>query len=154
MCLAKDPDERIQTAHDVRLQLQWVADSSQTGAPEVAGPRRPTGRWAVWAGWAVGVLGLLLALLSFVTTNGRREERVTRTIRRCRFICTSPSTLPTLRTRRRVHAASITALDDQVGRVVAALDRKKMRDDTIVVFQSDNGAPATKNLERMVARDL
>ncbi len=25
MCLAKDPDERIQTAHDVKLQLEWIA---------------------------------------------------------------------------------------------------------------------------------
>ena len=28
-CLAKDPDERLQTAHDVKLQLQWIV---QTGA--------------------------------------------------------------------------------------------------------------------------
>lgn len=25
-CLAKDPEERIQTAHDVRLQLEWIRD--------------------------------------------------------------------------------------------------------------------------------
>jgi len=40
---------------------------------------------------------------------------------------------------RRAYAASITALDDQVGRVVAALARKGMRDDTLIVFHSDNG---------------
>ncbi len=40
---------------------------------------------------------------------------------------------------RRAYAASITALDDQVGRVVAALERKGMRDNTLIVFQSDNG---------------
>ena len=34
MCLAKDPDDRIQTAHDVKLQLQWITDGgSQAGAP-------------------------------------------------------------------------------------------------------------------------
>src|SRR5689334_21954232 len=27
MCLAKDPEERIQTAHDVRLQLHWIAEA-------------------------------------------------------------------------------------------------------------------------------
>jgi len=33
-CLAKDPEERIQTAHDVKLQLQWIAEGdSQTGPP-------------------------------------------------------------------------------------------------------------------------
>lgn len=40
---------------------------------------------------------------------------------------------------RRAYAGSITALDDQVGRVVAALNQKGMRDNTLIVFQSDNG---------------
>lgn len=40
---------------------------------------------------------------------------------------------------RRAYAASITAMDEQIGRVVDALDKKKMRDDTIIIFQSDNG---------------
>jgi arylsulfatase A-like enzyme len=40
---------------------------------------------------------------------------------------------------RRAYAASITAMDDQIGRVVEALAAKKMREDTIIVFQSDNG---------------
>ena len=40
---------------------------------------------------------------------------------------------------RRAYAAAITAMDDQIGRVVAALDAKGLRDNTIIVFQSDNG---------------
>ena len=40
---------------------------------------------------------------------------------------------------RRAYAAMITAMDDQIGRVVDALDKKRMRDDTLIVFQSDNG---------------
>ena len=40
---------------------------------------------------------------------------------------------------RRAYAASISAMDDQIGRVVAALDRRGMRDNTLIVFQSDNG---------------
>jgi arylsulfatase A-like enzyme len=40
---------------------------------------------------------------------------------------------------RRAYAGSITAMDDQVGRVLAALDKHKMRANTLVVFQSDNG---------------
>jgi arylsulfatase A-like enzyme len=40
---------------------------------------------------------------------------------------------------RRAYAGSITAMDDQIGLVLAALDNKKMRDNTLVVFQSDNG---------------
>src|SRR4029453_10115452 len=42
---------------------------------------------------------------------------------------------------RRVYAGMVTCLDDQIGRVVAALDKKKLRDNTLIVFQSDNGGP-------------
>jgi arylsulfatase A-like enzyme len=48
--------------------------------------------------------------------------------------------------KRRTYAAMVTALDDQVGRVVAALDKKGMRDNTVIVFTSTNGgakAPAS-----------
>jgi arylsulfatase A-like enzyme len=40
---------------------------------------------------------------------------------------------------RRTYAAMVTCLDDEIGRVVAALDRKKMRDNTLILFHSDNG---------------
>ena len=40
---------------------------------------------------------------------------------------------------KRVYAAQITVMDEEIGRVVAALDKKGMRDNTLVVFQSDNG---------------
>ncbi|MEG3439205.1 arylsulfatase [Pannus brasiliensis CCIBt3594] len=42
---------------------------------------------------------------------------------------------------RRAYAAMITAMDDQIGRVIAALDRRGMRDNTLIFFQSDNGGP-------------
>ncbi|MBN8596322.1 MAG: arylsulfatase [Planctomycetes bacterium] len=40
---------------------------------------------------------------------------------------------------RRAYAAAITALDEQIGRAVAALEAKGLRDNTLIVFQSDNG---------------
>lgn len=40
---------------------------------------------------------------------------------------------------RRSYAAMITALDDQVGRVVAELTKRGMLDNTLIVYQSDNG---------------
>ncbi len=40
---------------------------------------------------------------------------------------------------RRAYAAMITAMDDEIGNVLAALDKKGMRDNTLVVFHSDNG---------------
>jgi arylsulfatase A-like enzyme len=40
---------------------------------------------------------------------------------------------------RRSYAAMITAMDDQIGKIVQALDARGMRDNTIIVFHSDNG---------------
>jgi arylsulfatase A-like enzyme len=42
---------------------------------------------------------------------------------------------------RRAYAAMITAMDDEIGRVLRALDERGMRENTLVVFQSDNGGP-------------
>jgi serine/threonine protein kinase len=40
-CLAKTPDERFQSAHDLKLQLEWIREAgSQAGAPALT----PTGR--------------------------------------------------------------------------------------------------------------
>lgn len=44
---------------------------------------------------------------------------------------------------RRIYAGMITCLDDEIGRVVAALEKKGMRDNTLILFHSDNGG--TKN---------
>ena len=44
---------------------------------------------------------------------------------------------------RQAYDAMVTAMDEQIGRVLAALDEKGMRDDTIVVFHSDNGGVRT-----------
>ena len=40
-CLAKDPDERFQTVHDVKLQLKWIAEGgSQAGVPAPVAAKR------------------------------------------------------------------------------------------------------------------
>jgi len=44
---------------------------------------------------------------------------------------------------RRTYAAMVSCLDEEIGRVIAALDRKGMRENTLIVFHSDNGG--TKN---------
>jgi arylsulfatase A-like enzyme len=41
--------------------------------------------------------------------------------------------------KRREYAAMITCLDDQVGRMIRALEEKKLRDNTLIIFSSDNG---------------
>ncbi len=85
--LAKDPDERLQTAHDAKLQLQWAGDAgssaSSTVAPAPGGfaaVRR--GRGALLPALAVG-LALVAAAAWFLPlgrTFGRGEGRVRLTI--------------------------------------------------------------------------
>jgi arylsulfatase A-like enzyme len=40
---------------------------------------------------------------------------------------------------RRTYATMVSCLDDEIGRVVSALDRRGMRNNTLIVFHSDNG---------------
>jgi Tol biopolymer transport system component len=56
-CLAKDPEDRFQTAHDVKLQLEWIAEGgSQAGLPAPVIARRKNREKLAWA--AALVLGL------------------------------------------------------------------------------------------------
>ena len=67
-CLAKDPEERIQTAHDVKLQLQGIAEHAGLSATSVAAPSvvglpgaARAGRGGARVGWAVAAVALLAA---------------------------------------------------------------------------------------------
>ena len=58
-CLAKDPDERWQSARDVMRELKWIAEAgSQAGVPAPAAAQRAPRRRLAWL--AVGLLGLAL----------------------------------------------------------------------------------------------
>ncbi len=49
-CLAKDPDERFETAHDVKLQLQWIVEGgSAIGLPAPVTARRKSRERVAWA---------------------------------------------------------------------------------------------------------
>ncbi|WP_421694342.1 arylsulfatase B [Aestuariivirga sp.] len=41
--------------------------------------------------------------------------------------------------QRKLYAAMVSAMDDSIGLVLAALEAKGMRENTVIVFQSDNG---------------
>ncbi len=63
-CLAKDPDDRWQSAHDVKSELQWIAEAgSQAGAPATVVSRRKSRERVAWAGFAVSAAAALLLLL-------------------------------------------------------------------------------------------
>ena len=60
-CLAKDPDERYQNAHDVRLQLECIRDAgSQVGVAVPAAARRKAPQWLLWS---ISAACLLLAMV-------------------------------------------------------------------------------------------
>jgi eukaryotic-like serine/threonine-protein kinase len=48
-CLAKDPDERLQTLHDAKLHLKWIAESDSRTARSA--PDVTTGRNWLGVGW-------------------------------------------------------------------------------------------------------
>jgi eukaryotic-like serine/threonine-protein kinase len=61
-CLAKDPDDRWQTAHDVMLQLKWIAEGgSQPGVPP---PLLALSRRRERLSWIAAIVILLLGLLA------------------------------------------------------------------------------------------
>src|SRR5271157_3788623 len=73
VCLAKDPDERFQTVHDLKLQLKWIVEGgSQAGVPApLAAHRKSREQWA----WALAALALLCAVaLGFLYWRAPRPE--------------------------------------------------------------------------------
>lgn len=57
---------------------------------------------------------------------------------------------------RKAYAAMISCMDDQIGRVVQALDARGMRENTLIILHSDNGGTRNKMFagEGAVAGDL
>ena len=49
---------------------------------------------------------------------------------------------PELKGLRRTYAGMLAAMDEAIGKVVAALEEKGMMDETLVIFASDNGGPS------------
>ncbi len=77
-CLAKDPKERWHTAHDVRLQLAWIAEGgSQVGVPAPVAHHRKNREKLAWG------LAALLALATAAVTVGylRRAPAPPRVVR-------------------------------------------------------------------------
>ena len=64
-CLAKEPEDRWQSAGDLRRELKWIAEGGATAGPVVIEKPRPSRReWIAW-----GLLPLV-ALLTFVASRG------------------------------------------------------------------------------------
>ncbi|HET9793370.1 MAG TPA: protein kinase, partial [Thermoanaerobaculia bacterium] len=77
-CLAKDPDDRFQTAHDVKLQLEWIAEAgSPAGAPAVVVSRRKSRERLAW----IVAGGAIVAALALAGILARRSPAPARTVR-------------------------------------------------------------------------
>jgi len=80
-CLAKDPDQRFQSAHDLKLQLQWItAGGSQAGAPAVVISQRKNRQKLLLATALAGGL-LTLAALSLALMYANRLTSAQRLVR-------------------------------------------------------------------------
>ena len=76
-CLAKDPDERFQTVHDLKLQLTWIAEGASSSASQAAFARPSSKRKRLETlGWlvAAGLALLLLALAGWLARRPRTAE--------------------------------------------------------------------------------
>ena len=62
-CLDKDPDERMQTAHDVMQELKWIADAQGSPAPAKAATRARVREWVAWGSALVLAVGLAVVVL-------------------------------------------------------------------------------------------
>jgi hypothetical protein len=92
-CLAKDPADRIQSAHDVKLQLAWLAEPGSASAPattpvDAAGARRRVliPRLAL----AFGILGLVADAFVGRALLARREPTIVSQLPVPRDIVLSP----------------------------------------------------------------
>ena len=76
-CLAKDPEERIQTAHDAKLQLQWIAEGGSQAGEAVRFPLARERRH--YTGWLVAAAFFLLMMAAGVAwwrATNRRPPRM------------------------------------------------------------------------------
>src|SRR5262245_60551763 len=62
VCLAKDPDDRLQTAHDVWQELKWIADAGSLAGEPVAEARRRKRERVAWIVAGAALLGWALTL--------------------------------------------------------------------------------------------
>jgi Tol biopolymer transport system component len=66
-CLAKDPDERWQSAGDLASELKWIAEGSASGAPAVVRPGPARGmrvsEWLAWMFLAMAVIAVVVLSL-------------------------------------------------------------------------------------------
>jgi serine/threonine protein kinase/Tol biopolymer transport system component len=78
-CLAKDPEERWQTARDLSLELRWIGDAgSQAGTPTISGRGQSSARERIALATAAVLFILLGAMVFLSLNNSNRPAAVVR----------------------------------------------------------------------------
>ena len=75
-CLAKDPEDRFQSVHDLKLQLKWIAQASasQLAAPAQVRARRAVQKRTLLIAAVVGWVLVAAALVMYVASRSQLEE--------------------------------------------------------------------------------
>jgi eukaryotic-like serine/threonine-protein kinase len=131
-CLAKDPDERVQTAHDVKLQLKWMQGGSASYPAVLKGVSRPSG-WG-HAGWLVSAL-LLLSMLSGAWVWWRASHQAGPTMY---FISSAPSPAAAVALAPDGRTLALVAYSEQANKNVIWIHEVGGR--TATVLQGTEGA--------------
>jgi len=122
-CLAKDPDERWQTAADLARELKWIAESRDKGQPSLAPKPGAVGalaglRLPILAAGLVGILIGAVAILIAVKSPTQKLRSVTR------FSIELPATDPI---PLRLAVERVMALSSDGSRLVYAAGRSATR---------------------------
>ena len=76
-CLAKNPEERFQNAHDLKLQLLWLTGAGSEG-PVASSALKARSPRMLWAAWAVAALAVVASGLLWVLRDTGSKPAVAR----------------------------------------------------------------------------
>lgn len=73
-CLARDPDERWQSAGDLASELKWIAEGSATGMPAVAARARGmrVSEWLAWMFCGMAIIAVIVLSLVLGFSSGSK----------------------------------------------------------------------------------
>jgi serine/threonine protein kinase/Tol biopolymer transport system component len=125
-CLAKDPDDRIQNAHDLAIELRWMSSNSQAAIAKPTSSHKPFA-------WIAATLALLTGFAAgyFFTIN----KNVTTTLPTVRSVLTLPQGT------RLAGWASPTVAFSPDGRKVAYVTEKENGVQQLYIQELDKDAP-------------
>ena len=75
-CLAKEPDNRFHSAHDLLMQFRWLSDADSVSSPQTASVGRRVRPPLAWVIGLVATAVLLATLVAVLWTPSRRSRSV------------------------------------------------------------------------------